>query len=774
MDIKSKNNKAKDILAALAIVMAAAIGYLSMYPGFTAQAKYYDKESPAKEDLWNKLCQSNYVLYKNIQESVQEKSLSYEDVYLLTVTEEKISQEEYDNAYYERDVIEAEEETARKQEYLGRFLGWEETLLRELYQQIDYCVIDSQSGRLLKNTQRDPNTVYTDLQNGITDTNPYYYFISMEYDAGGNLQHVNVTGPESDKILKLLQAQIQSKSLIQEEDVFYISDERKITLKIKQPVQTIFLYGITSEQWSSIYGTQYQNTSDTSWWREQRDAYNEGGAAGFFMLFLCGVMLIAVLMPVLFKEYHLQERRWTRIPLEAAVIILGILVGGMNIAVSLIVRSANNMLLETWNQFMPLAVNFASAGYPGYLILKFFVNIVPLMLLFGAGYWCATSFGIIWQTGMKGYLAQRSIIYHFWVHTKSFWKKKYLQCREELRSVDLSKNTDKVIIKYIIFNFILLALLSSLWIFGIGVLLVYSAVLFLIIRKYVGNLQLQYRELLKITDSIASGNLNTPMGNNIGVFNAYQAQLIRIQESFKKAVDEEVKSQKMKTELITNVSHDLKTPLTAIITYIDLLKEDNLSEETRREYLKTLENKSLRLKVLIEDLFEVSKADSRNIVLNPVPLDIGNLMTQVYLEYQDKLEEQHLDFRFRMPAEKVILQLDSQKTYRVFENLYINISKYAMPHTRVYLNMEQSGQGVDIELKNISDLELGVNPDDLTERFVRGDSSRNTEGSGLGLAIASSFVEIQGGSMKIEVDGDLFKVKIHWPWQTISPEEKEK
>ena len=227
-------------------------------------------------------------------------------------------------------------------------------------------------------------------------------------------------------------------------------------------------------------------------------------------------------------------------------------------------------------------------------------------------------------------------------------------------------------------------------------------------------------------------------------------------------MDEEVKSQRMKAELITNVSHDLKTPLTAITTYVDLLKEEGVTEEQRKEYLAVLEKKSLRLKRLIEDLFEVSKASSRNVTVNLMEVDICNLMRQVYLEYEDKIEDANLIFRFRMPEEKVVLRLDSEKTYRIFENLYSNIIKYAMPGSRVYVDLDNQDKRVVIGLRNMSAVELRVHPEELTERFVRGDSSRNTEGSGLGLAIAKSFTEIQGGKMEIVVDGDLFKIVLSW------------
>ena len=227
-------------------------------------------------------------------------------------------------------------------------------------------------------------------------------------------------------------------------------------------------------------------------------------------------------------------------------------------------------------------------------------------------------------------------------------------------------------------------------------------------------------------------------------------------------MDDEVKSQKLKTELITNVSHDLKTPLTAIITYVNLLKEENITTDQRREYLNILELKSLRLKALIEDLFEVSKANSQNITLNLTAVDIMSLIKQVAFEMSDKIEAANLELRMNLTDEKVLISLDSQKTYRIYENLFGNIAKYAMKGTRVYVNGFRIDDTVVITLKNISAQELTVDSTDLTERFVRGDASRNTEGSGLGLAIAKSFTELQGGDLRLELDGDLFKVITTW------------
>ena len=292
--------------------------------------------------------------------------------------------------------------------------------------------------------------------------------------------------------------------------------------------------------------------------------------------------------------------------------------------------------------------------------------------------------------------------------------------------------------------------------------MVYSVVLYVILRKYVSDLQEKYKVLLKAVDEIANGNLNVTINEDLGVFEPFREQVFQIQDGLKKAVTMEVRSQRIKTELVTNMSHDLKTPLTAIITYVNLLKKEDLTENQRREYLEILERKSLRLKSLIEDLFEFSKANSQNITLNIMDVDIMNLVKQVEFEMSDKMNESGLDVRMNLTEEKVILPLDSQKTFRIYENLFGNIAKYALQGTRVYVNGFRIDDTVVITLKNISAQEITVEAEELTERFVRGNTSRNTEGSGLGLAIAKSFMELQGGTLELEVDGDLFKVITTW------------
>ena len=360
--------------------------------------------------------------------------------------------------------------------------------------------------------------------------------------------------------------------------------------------------------------------------------------------------------------------------------------------------------------------------------------------------------------GVKEYIREYSLIYQIFPWAKKKWD----GFLEEVRHIDFEEKSNKVILKIVIVNFLILAMLMCMWMFGIIGLVGYSIGLFYLLRRQYEKVRKDYQVLMRATNRIAEGDLDTEITEDIGVFEPFKAELAQIQTGFKKAVDEEVKSQRMKSELITNVSHDLKTPLTAITTYVELLKKEDITEEERKSYIETLEKKSLRLKVLIEDLFEVSKASTNNITLNLMDVDVVNLMKQVSIEHEDKFAAMGLTLRWKVPDKKVILKLDNQKTYRIFENLFVNIQKYAMPDSRVYINVEEAGDNVVIILRNMSAVELSVQGEELTERFVRGDASRNTEGSGLGLAIARSFTEAQKGTFHIDVDGDLFKVVISW------------
>ena len=233
-----------------------------------------------------------------------------------------------------------------------------------------------------------------------------------------------------------------------------------------------------------------------------------------------------------------------------------------------------------------------------------------------------------------------------------------------------------------------------------------------------------------------------------------------IGEGLDAAVENSLKNERMKTELITNVSHDIKTPLTSIINYIDLLKRENPEDPKIRGYLEVLENKAQRLKVLTEDVVEASKASTGNITLEMTELNFVELINQVIGEFEEKFEERNLQMVVHFDEEEAIICADGRRLWRVLENVFGNTAKYAMENTRVYVDVSESSECT--ALPQEYQQPLNITADELTERFIRGDVSRNTEGSGLGLSIAKDLVQLQGGTFNLYLDGDLFKVTIEF------------
>ena len=239
----------------------------------------------------------------------------------------------------------------------------------------------------------------------------------------------------------------------------------------------------------------------------------------------------------------------------------------------------------------------------------------------------------------------------------------------------------------------------------------------------------------------------------------------KIKEGYKIALNEQVRNEKLKTELISNVSHDLKTPLTSIINYVNILNEPNITEEERKDYLMILDRNSKRLKSLIEDLFEASKLNSGKMKIEKQELDIVSLVYQGVGEYSNLYEEKNIEFKVSSNEDEIILDLDGKLMSRVFENLIVNALKYSLNNTRVYIDINSGDDEVEISFKNISNYELDFNTEDIFERFTRADKSRNSsvEGSGMGLAITKSIIELHNGSIKIEVEGDMFKIYLVIP-----------
>jgi signal transduction histidine kinase len=298
-------------------------------------------------------------------------------------------------------------------------------------------------------------------------------------------------------------------------------------------------------------------------------------------------------------------------------------------------------------------------------------------------------------------------------------------------------------------------LFTGLILLGFNVAAVYFA------AKSLRNLS----QIMEAAKELSGGNLDYSLDSKemSVAFVDFAEDLQGIQSGLKKAVSEAVKGERMKTELITNVSHDLKTPLTSIINYVDLLKKEQLNNENAEEYLDVLEEKSARLKQLVEDLIEASKATSGNLAVCAEKVDMHQLVMQAYGEYEEKIEKAGLDIRMNAAEKELFALADGKHMWRIVENLLSNALKYSMPNSRVYISIDKSEHYGILTIKNISAYPLEISPEQLTERFIRGEASRTTEGSGLGLSIAQGLTNLQGGRFKVDIDGDLFKVTVEIP-----------
>ena len=326
---------------------------------------------------------------------------------------------------------------------------------------------------------------------------------------------------------------------------------------------------------------------------------------------------------------------------------------------------------------------------------------------------------------------------------------------KDLSNYDLDQKIKNLILKGVLLNTALMFLCALFW--GWLFVLIYGVVSYVFLLHQAQRIVQEYDKLLVRLDRIAQGDFKVDEQYQTSILPSLQEKLDTVQEDFEEAVKERVRSQNLRTELITNVSHDLKTPLTGIKNYLELLNDPQLSTEDKEEYLVRLNQYTDRLSKLIEDLFEVSKANSGNINLETQNVDIVSLVEQVVVENETMLEKKGLSSVIRKPQEPVICLLDGNKTVRIFENLLSNVAKYALENTRVFVTIEQNQDKVDITIQNISKTPLDFDPQDITERFVRADQSRHEEGSGLGLAIVKSFCEIQNGSFSVQLDGDVFK-----------------
>ncbi|HJB07614.1 MAG TPA: sensor histidine kinase [Candidatus Enterocloster faecavium] len=755
MDTRLKNSHRISVFLCVFLVTAAALLTVLAYPYIQEKAAQWhagyeqsmEESSQTEHSASIQIMNSVYQAWREQKQKEAGKILTPSQVFLPGL-DEKIRQEEsvqaddaisgeetweeetwddsqsssYDSYYYE--------DLQSTMDSVGQ--EWQ-SFAREYSQILPYEMMDSQ-GNILGSNVENPSVFFSQkLENG-------QMRLTLHFDESGAVEVKSVDGPDVNRDrMGNLMTNFQFYDPLEQR---VSGDYRYSGVAFSGPRDVTYVYQFDLSDFRYIDGP----TTPALY-----DYVSSGGYYGVVAIIGGILALLAFILPAI-RPLGLGERRGSRLSFEPMCVLgfcWAILVCG-GVPAGMIELTARGEIIRELTEagILPAAAE----------VLEFLANLAVWMFTYGILFWMAVSAGSVLRLGLWRYLKERTWTLRFC----RFIKRWVVRCLNPFNEVDWHSNSTKAIGKAVIANFIILALISLLWFAGIGVLVIYSLVLFVLIQRYWKQMQEKYDVLLNAINQMAEGNLDVDVTENLGLFEPLKEQLARVRQGFKKAVDQEVKSERTKTELITNVSHDLKTPLTAIITYVNLLKQPGITKEEQDSYIDVLEQKSMRLKVLIEDLFEVSKASSGSVNLHLEPVDLVSLIKEVRLELSERIAGCGVDFRWKLPEEKVIANLDGQRTYRIFENLLVNITKYAMPNTRAYVTLETQERWVVITLMNISAAEVTVSPQELMERFVRGDESRNTEGSGLGLAIAKSFTELQDGTMELSVEGDLFRVVLRW------------
>ena len=751
MDIKSKKKGWAGKALTAGILLVLVLLEMALYPVYRTRAQSYAQPVYETEDFVYRAQQAAYGLYwQGVSETVEGEYLpselyrpAFEDV----LSEETFAETE--NAgdeggdpalkallYCPEDIDSSIINWAENQDY---WLG-----------DMSYQLILKKSAQLYPGGEEtiEAGSIAQDadiraLLQGGGEIDDYQYVLRLEFDEAGL-----ISGAET--VYSADGASASAEALW--EPVIQASAEIK---KIKGPANADFYLAVKKP-------ALVQADSQSYYGRFLRDSNRRNmGYAGDILAYYAGILAAAALGLVLALKKP-SKGFLHQLPFEVAAPLLCVCLAAMPLMHETITETlfsgAQNRVAET------LHLEAATVD-----VLLWLLNAGAWAALLCLTFLTVRALAQVFRAGIKNYLYCRCLLIRFcrWIG------KKVKQGWNWLSSVDLSDKGKQKLILLLCLNFLVTVFFCVIWLPGLPGLLVYHAlILWLLLRQY-RRYQKNYQTILDSVKEMANGNLSAQPAEEAGVFEPLREQLGAVRAGFRQAVEEEVKSQNMKTELISNVSHDLKTPLTAIITYVDLLKDTSLTEEERTEYIETLDKKSQRLKHLIEDLFEVSKAASGNVTMKIENVDLCALMKQIQYELSDQLEASGVQYRWDIPDKRIALMLDGQKTCRIFENLLINISKYGMPDTRAYISVAEQGDWAVVTMKNVSASELDFDPAEITERFARGDKARHTEGSGLGLAIVRSFTELQGGRFSIAVDGDLFKAEVRFPLQGGGGREKE-
>lgn len=726
------------LIAVMSIVAVAS------YPEILKKAEVLEQQQAhpdsgaidhQKDEFLKKMFQANYSLSWDILRQNSEDGLLPSDAFLPKSLNSGDNRSDY-----------VEDFISRFNEVID---NWQQDFFQNTFKNynLEYLAIDHKTGKMATNSLQQSLIELADHpQESVQLNGTYSFYTVITYQPDGTMEIPVWHGMDESKQNALLLLEMNNTIFAEEKGA-----QRQYIAQIAPPLDFTVVYASKQEQ---FYASQSSVSSI------QSKSFNE---AGFSMVYQLSVGCVTLMALLLFRRSWYAIGGWAaKVPLEIWIIGLTGTVFFYDVFLQWSDEIARGNFRATDGTVSSLLIWYREISR-GILPLsetalsQIFIGSVWFVIL-TIWHFGALSILQIVQTGAKRYFRE-----HMLLGKWSGWMMNMVQSHiVSLKAFSLSDPYNKMLAKTLAIHFAILAMICSTWLLGIVLLIPYSLFVFYSLRKYMNNIRTNYAVLFKATQQMAEKNLEISINRDLGLFNPLKEQLGKIQDGFKRAVDEEIKSQKMKSDLITNVSHDLKTPVTAIITYVGLLQDEQVSDEEKRMYVDILNNKSQRLKRLIEDLFEFTRTSTSNISLNLIDVDLVELIKQVQVELSEQIADSRVQLRFQLPVDKVIVPLDSEKTFRIFENLYTNIIKYASPGSRAYIEVENRETEVRIVFKNVSGSELDFTPDEIMERFVRGDKSRHTEGSGLGLAIVKNLVELQGGSFRIELDGDLFKAIVEW------------
>ncbi|WAW14223.1 sensor histidine kinase [Peptostreptococcus equinus] len=768
-----QDRKKDNVVTAVVAVIILLLSFFMIYRYHNVEIKLKENNTNTFEnrDYASDIFYSNYYLYYKKYQSENNKLLRPSELYLTKDTIDSMIAN-IDVDYYSSKL---DYETVRNS-FDNVFDGISNFILNS-DGNIKYMSINKDTGYKITNydfkstidnidnfrkADKDKEN-YNQIKNSYEETDDYIKknfinFLVMDYDAKGQYKLVYSQGLDFEKMNNYFLNLESDKNL---GEIYALSDieysESFSDFKVESIKNTRFIYAIPKSIDNSFYSKNDTISSYIN--RHERNSYATIETLGRNIIL--AIVVILILTPSKLISGFRGIKSIFKLPFELILIIFYFVERSLmsnDVPIRIVRETITGNLLKSiiskdiGINLAKQIVNFLNISY--WFII--FMSVVILTLLFKK----------ILESGVVKYFKQRSAI----ILILSIICKNTCKFILGIINADFKNRINRMCLIGVIIGIIgsiALAITSPNnfipWIISIVIYVIVVAFYIKIVMKELSDSNDDYEKLVGLTRDLANGKLDKDIINeDVGVYEELKRQLISLQLAYKMSVQEEIKSQRMKSELISNVSHDLKTPLTSIISYADLLRNSNVGEENKK-YIDTIYRKSERLKLLIDDIFEISKAQTGNIKLEMAPLDIVELTKQTIGEISDRLNSKNVVLITKYPQQKVIVNIDGERTYRIFENLLVNISKYAMENSRAYLDIIEQDNIVDIVFRNISATEIDFEADEVMERFKRGDKSRNTEGSGLGISIAKSYTEIQGGKFKIKLDGDLFKVIISFP-----------